>query len=74
MADQPVGVTEDLALGLIRGEVWDDFVALPRELQAEFVAWVDAAEGDENRARRTRTLIGLLRSQAGLPPLRDVTE
>lgn len=74
MSDQPVGVKGDLAVALIRGDVWDDFVALPGELQAEFVAWIDAAEGEENRARRMRTLIGLLRKQAGLPPLRDVTE
>ena len=74
MSDPPVGVTEDLAVALIRAEVWDDFVALPRELQAEFILWVDAAKGERNAKRRMRTLIGLLRSQAGLPPLRDTTD
>jgi hypothetical protein len=74
MSDQPVGVTEDLAVALIRGDVWDVFVALPVALQGEFIMWVDAAQGDENRARRMRTLVGLLRKQAGLPNGKDLAE
>jgi hypothetical protein len=51
--------------------VWDEFVALPVQLKTEFILWVDAAAGLDNRARRLRTLVGLLRKQAGLPGLKD---
>jgi hypothetical protein len=71
MSDKPYDVTQDLASALIRGGVWDEFIALPRELQGEFIMWVDAAAGIDNRTRRLRTLVGLLRKQAGLPGIKD---
>jgi hypothetical protein len=71
MSEGPFDVTQDLAAALIRGDVWDEFIALPRELQGEFIMWVDSAAGIDNRARRLRTLVGLLRKQAGLPGIKD---
>jgi hypothetical protein len=71
MSKEPVGLNEDLASALIRGGVWDEFVALPAQLQGEFIMWVDAAAGIDNRTRRLRTLVGLLRKEAGLPGLKD---
>jgi hypothetical protein len=71
MSKEPIGLNEDLASALIRGGVWDEFVALPAQLQGEFIMWVDSAAGIDNRARRLRTLVGLLRKEAGLPGLKD---
>jgi hypothetical protein len=71
MSEEPVDIGQDLAAALIRGGVWDEFVALPKQLQGEFILWVSAAAGIDNRARRLRTLVGLLRSEAGLPGIKD---
>ena len=63
MANESVAVAEDMVAALKREEVWDDFIALPAELRAEFVLWVETAMGDKHRHRRIGTLINLLRQK-----------